>query len=212
MPEASRCQPDVPGNSRLVPKARGLGQLSRLTRVRFRGPVGSTGCPGALGPGSEGLRCRPALLGASGPCRRANGVHQFRGRLRPVSEGPRGQPVVPVIRALVRVPAGSISSPVRLALVSEAPRGYPDVFGDSGPCPSVRGFDQVSRATRARDQGPTVTTRCPWILQPGSEGLRVRPAVPGRSPSGLMARRVDQMSRATRAWVLGTLGSTSCPG
>ena len=167
--QASRCRTDVPGDSRYGPKAFGVDQLSRLTRVRFRGPAGSKACPRGLGPESEGLRCRPALLGALGQCCMEVST-SCPGRLRAVSEGPRGRPVVPVIRALVRVPPGSTIRPGPLALVSKGSRACPDVFGDPGPVASARRVDQVSRVTRARAQGPTLSTRCPWHLRPSSEG------------------------------------------
>ena len=92
--EPPQCRPAIPGDSGPCPRPRGVDQISqvglslgpkahggdqlyRLTRVRFRGHAGLTGCPRALGPRSEGLRCRPALLGALGPCPRANWVHQL---------------------------------------------------------------------------------------------------------------------------------------
>ena len=63
-----------PGHSQLVLRARGFNQLSQDTQAQVRGPAGSTRHPGGLGPGSEGLRGRPAVLGSLGPVPRARGV------------------------------------------------------------------------------------------------------------------------------------------
>ena len=68
--EGPRGRLDVPGDSGRCPRARGVDQLSRVTRVRVRGPTvyqlsqstracarcpaGSTSCPGRLGPMPEG--------------------------------------------------------------------------------------------------------------------------------------------------------------
>ena len=56
IPEASRCRPDVPGNSRLGPKARGVDQLSRLNLVQFQGPVGRQAVPVDSSPGPNARR------------------------------------------------------------------------------------------------------------------------------------------------------------
>ena len=106
-------------------------------------------------------------------------------------------------------------------------RCQPDLPGESCLCPSARGVDQQSRATRARVPGPARSTRCLWRLRPGSEGRRVRPGhkgdwrqfprsrgstrYPGLTGSAPRACGVDQLSRATRACVQRPAGSTSCP-
>ena len=57
------------------------------------------------------------------------------------------------------------------------------------------GIDQLSRATRARIQGPTVLTRCHGQLRTVPEG-------PG----------VEQLSRESHACVRGSPGYTICRG
>ena len=88
--EGPRVRPAIPGDSGPGPKAVGFDQLSRETRVLFRGPAvdqlsrttrahdqpptGSTSCPGGLGPLPNGQRGPPAFLGDSGLRPRARGV------------------------------------------------------------------------------------------------------------------------------------------
>ena len=85
--EGPRVRPAIPGDSGPGPKAVGFDQLSRETRVLFRGPAvdqlsrttrahdqpptGSTSCPGGIGPLPNGQRGPPAVLGDSGLCPRA---------------------------------------------------------------------------------------------------------------------------------------------
>ena len=73
--EVLRCRPAITGYLGLGPRARGVDQLSRMTRARVQMPVESTTFPGD-----------------SGPSRRVRVVDQAFGRLRPVPEGPRFRP------------------------------------------------------------------------------------------------------------------------
>ena len=152
-----------------------------------------------------------SLSGDSSPCPRAHGFDKHPGRLwtvlgaavsnscpRELALGPRSPSVDQLsvaIRACVRVTEVSTSSPGRLVLTFQGPRGRPDVFGDSGPVPRARGFEQVSKETRARDRGPAG-----------------QPDVPGDSGPAPWACRVDQLSQATRTLVRGPAGTTISPG
>ena len=160
--ECPRGPPGFLGDSGPCPGARRVDQLSRVTPGRLRGAAGLTSFHGPLVLGSEGplgrpgVRGRPAVSGDSGPCPRASGLDQL-SRVNPCrlrglagsssssgplvlgSEGPGLRPAVQASRALFG-----------------GPRCRPGVQGDSGPCPKTRGFDQLSRVTRARAQGPTV--------------------------------------------------------
>ena len=82
----------------------------------------------------------------------------------------------------------------------------------SQACAPGRGFDQLSRITRAHARGLTGWTSCPWGLGLGSEGLLCGPALPGDTLSGPNAREVDQLSRVTRPQVRWPALSISCPG
>ena len=143
-------------------------QLSRATRARARGPVGSTSCPGRLGPVSEGHQDLPDVPSdlRSGPFTRCRGVDQLSRvtwawvlgpvlstscpeRLGRVNEGPRGEAAVPATCALVRGPTESKSPPGRLGPMTEIPRGRPAVLGVSVPCLMAYGVDQLSRANVA---------------------------------------------------------------
>ena len=91
----------------------------------------------------------------------------------------------------------------------------------------ARGFDHLSRATRAGAREPVVSTNPPGCFRFWSEVLRSticsrrlgpvpdvllgRPAVPGDSGSHRRDCSVDQASRATRARARGPEVSTSCP-
>ena len=88
--------------SRGTPRACGSDQISGDTRTCVQGPAGSTSCPRRLGPGSEGLRGRPAVLGES---RLGPRAHEF-------DQLSRSTP------SWVRGPAGSTRCPGGLALVS----------------------------------------------------------------------------------------------
>ncbi|RKM63583.1 hypothetical protein C0215_19815, partial [Clostridioides difficile] len=83
----------------------------------------------------------------------------------------------------------------------DVPWGAPAVQRDSGPFPSARSVDQLSRANRAMVQEPSGLTSCPWRLRAVPEGPRIRLAVPGDSGPCPRARGVRQLSRASRAWV-----------
>ena len=94
----------------------------------------------------------------------------------------------------VQGPTGSTSFPGRLGPGSDFPRGRPAIPGDSGPCPRARGFDQLSRVTRALFGGTVV-----------------QPVVPGDSGPCPMSRIIDQASWATQAHARALTGLTSCP-
>ena len=171
-------------------------------------PAVSTSCPGRLSPGSEGPRCRPAVLGDSrlGPWSR--GVDQLSqgtrarvpvpavsnscpGRLRPVSLDPRSRPAAPGDSGPCLRSQGSTRYPGRPGAGFQCPRVRPAVWGASGPCPWARGVDQLPRET----------------VVPGA-----RPDVPGEQGPGSSACGVDQLSRVTRARIRGPAGSTRCLG
>ena len=109
--EGPRVRPDDFGHSSLVPRDRGVNQVSWATRARARGPAGSTRCPGRLRPSSEGLRCQPAVLGHSHFGRVPAGSTRCPGAwgLGPNALGFHQQSHT--IRALVRGPAVSTICP-----------------------------------------------------------------------------------------------------
>ena len=130
-------RPAVPGDPGPCPRARGVDQVSQVTRAHARSPAVSTRCPGRLRPGSKCLRARPAVPGASGPVPRACEVDRLSRGLGPGSESLRGRPAVPWesgpcprargfnqlsrdTRAWVRSPSGSTNCPCRLRLGSDA--------------------------------------------------------------------------------------------
>ena len=207
-----RCPPATPEDSRLTLIARVFEKQSQATLELVRCLAGSTISPGRLGPGSEGLCCRPAFPGDSarvtGPAVSTNCA----GRLGPVSHGLRYQPAVPGnsglcpralgiellcrrTRAHVRGPAGSTSSPGSLGPMPEVLRAQPDVPGDLGPCSSACGVEQLSRATRARVRWPAQSTKSHERHVLGSVDSRGRQVLPVDSGSGR-----------------GLTGSTSSPG
>ena len=211
--DCPRGRPDVFGDSGPWPGSCGVCQLSRAHSANARVPAvsthspkrlefGSKGprstcCPGCLGPGPDVPPGLPGVPGDSGSGRRDRGVAQ----------------PSRVTRAWVRGPMCSTSSSGQIALGSDGPRGpmarspgrlghvpqgpgcRPAVSGTSGPVPRPGIIDQLSRVTRARVRGPTVSTRSS------------RPSGPGPR-----ARRVHQGSRATRTRVRGPAGSTRSPG
>ena len=63
--------------------------------------------------------------------------------------------------------------------------------GPSGPGPRARGFDQMSRATRARVRVPVGSTSSPGQLALVSKVPQCRPAVLGDSGPGLSSHGVD---------------------
>ncbi|RKM63488.1 hypothetical protein C0984_19740, partial [Clostridioides difficile] len=86
---------------------------------------------------SEGVRCRPAFLGISGPSPMARDVHQHAWGIWTVPEGLVVEQLSRATRAGVREPPGQ-----------------PAVPGESVPCPRARGVDQLSRAIRVQVRGP----------------------------------------------------------
>ena len=93
--------------SRGTPRACGSDQISRATRTCVQGPAGSTSCPRRLGPGSEGLRGRPAVSGESHLGPRAHEFNQLS----------------PATRSWVRGHAGSTRCHRPLGSGSEGPQG-----------------------------------------------------------------------------------------
>ena len=187
-------------------------QVSRVTRAWVQKPTESTSSPGRLALLSDGLRCRPALLGDSRSGAWFCGVDQ---RSR-------------ATRARLQSPTESTRCPGRFVLVLQVSQARPDVPGELGPGSICRSVDQLSWVTRSRVRRPTVltntpgftrarlrwpssSTSCPGRLGPGSDGSRGRPDLLGDSGSGPMALRVDHLSRATRTPFRGTLVSTSSP-
>ena len=143
-----RCRPAAPGDSAPV-----------------RCPARATNSPGRFALGSEGPRGRPAVPGDSGlgPITRGGdqlppvtqslvrgpaGMTSTPGQLAPGSDSPRGRPESWGICARVRVPAVLTSSPRRLGKRSVLLQGRPADPCDSGPFPSARVVDQLSRATQ----------------------------------------------------------------
>ena len=169
--------------------------MSRATPARLRVPAGSTGCPGGLGPGSEGLRGRLTVPWESGPCPRARGVNQLSRDTR----------------AWVRRPSGSTSCPRRLRLGSECLWCRPAVPWELGAIPEGLRSPPVVQGDSDRTRGPGCQRAVlgdPRVC-PGTRG---QPAIPGDLGWSPMSRGVDQLSRATRALFGGTALSTSCPG
>ena len=192
--------------------ARGFDQLTRAPRARVRGTKGSTSCPGRLGTWSEGLRCRPAIPGNSGPCPKASGLLQLSRGTRDRARGPWCQ---------TALPGDTHFGP-------SSPRGRPEVLSDSGPCPRARGVRQLSRASRAwvrapgvdqksrmtlaRVRRPLSSTCGPGRLGPVPDVPWVRSAVPNVSCPGPTACGFNQLSRATRSQVRGPTGLSRDPG
>ena len=130
-------------------RARVVDQQSRATHTYVLEFVGSTSCPGRLGPGPKSPWGRLAVPGDSDPGPRSCGVDRLSRGTQDRGDGQRGPPVVPGESRPVLKPAGSTSSPWRLALGTECPGGRPVFPGDSGHCPRAQGVDQLSRVTRA---------------------------------------------------------------
>src|SRR5512135_120284 len=175
MPEAPRCQPDVPGDFGQAPSACGVDPRSQVTRARFtwpcevdwlsrgnralaHGPAGSTSCPGTLALGAE---------------------------------VPRDRQTVPVDSGSAPMPVGSqLSGPP--VLESEGPRVRPAVPGDSGPFRRNCVVDQLSRETRDLVGGPAVTTSLPGHLRLLPDG----PAMSTSCPGGLGPCPKDRVSNS----------------
>ena len=209
--------------------ARGVDQLSQVTRALVRGPAGSTSCAGILGPVPDVPRDRPALPDDSHQCPSSRGFHQRSQATHDPVEGPWGRPAVLDVSGLgqtspdfdqlsqtigdrVRVPTGSISSPGRIGPVPVGTRCRQGFPGFSGPVPSIRGVDQLSRVTLARVLSSAGSTCFVGHIRSLSQCPRVRLAVPGDSGPGPMDRCVDQQSRTTLSHVLRPAVSIRCPG
>ena len=159
-------RPAIPGASGPSPKACGVDkllivdQLSRVTRGRVRSFAGVDHLSSCLGLNSE-----------------ARGVDQISRVPRARFEFPRGRPAVPDNSRTGPMACGSTSCPGRLRPLPEDPRARPalpcdlgtsprdqrstPLPGDMGPGPRARGFYQLNRVTRARIQGPAVSTSSP---------------------------------------------------
>ena len=161
--EGPRGRPAVTGHSVLGPSARGFDQESRETRARVRMPAVSTHFEGDLGPS-----------------RRVRGVDLPFGRIRPMPKGPWFQQASRETLDLARC-GGVEQLSQGTRPWTEGTRCRPTLPGDSRFCPSARGVEKQSRATRARVPGPASSTRCLWRLGPGSEGRRGRPGPKGDS-------------------------------
>ena len=182
--------------------------MSRATSAKIQVPAWSTGCPGFLGPGSEGLRCRLAVAWEAGPCPRACGGNQL-------SQD---------ARAWVRRPSGSTSCPRRLRLGSECLWCRPAVPWELGAIPEGLRSPPVVPGDSDRTRGPGC--RRAVLGDPRvCTGTRGQPAIPGDSgrcprarslhymsrPTRLLVQgpAVDQLSRATRAQARGHAGASS---
>ena len=210
--EVPRGPPALPGDSSSVSRSHGVHQNPRATRARVRGPTGLTSSPRRLGLGpsarrtarspgrltlaSEGLWCRPALLGDSCSVPRARRVDPLPRAIGLGPNGLQGQPTFPELSLLAPMARGldhiSRGSWGRVPVPAVSNSSLPGV---SGPC--LR---------------PAISTNCTGQLALRSEGPWGRPAFPGDSGSGPMARRVDKLSQVTRALVPGPKVSISCPG
>ena len=227
MPEAPRSEPDLPGDIGQAPSACGVDQRSRVSRARFRGPAGSTGCPGPLGPVSEVPRFRPDVSGDQDQGPWALGVDLLSRPLGSGSKGPRGRSAVVCVsglcpsargvhqlsRATRTVPKGS--GVEQLPLVTRAcvrgPPGSTSGPGHLRPCSRDCGVDHWSQATQAGARGPAVSTKSPGRLGFWSESSLLT-SCPGRPGPMPRACGLKQMSRATSARLRLPAGSTSCPG
>ena len=178
MPEVLRALPDVSADLGPCSSACGVDQLPPATRAPVLWPTRSTGTPGPLAGGSEGPRCRQALLGHSCSGPRARGFDQLSRAIGLGPDGLHGRPAVPedsrpapIARGLdhmsrgiwgrVPVPAVSNSSPGRLGLGSDGPRGRPAVPDDTRSGPRAHGVDESSRMTQARVRWPAGSTSSP---------------------------------------------------
>ena len=206
LPEAPRGEPDVPGDFGQAPSACGVDQMSRVSRARFRGTTGSTGCPGPLGPVSEVPRVRPAVSGDQGQGPWAHGVDLLSRALGSGSEGPWGRPGVlgvsglcpralgvhQLSRATRTVPegAGVEQLPLATRACVQGPLGSTSGPGRLRTDSRDRGVDHRSQATRAGAQGPAVSTISPGPLRFWSKVLRLTscPGRPGPMPEGTRGR------------------------
>ena len=117
---------------RPVPKSEGpwIVQLSIVIWTQVQVLVVFTSCPGGLGPGSKGPRCRSALQADWCPVR-----------------GPQGRPAVPDdSRTFPRARGFALLSRAHWARVRWL-MGRPAVLDDSSSGPSSCGDDKLSRVT-----------------------------------------------------------------
>src|SRR5512135_2431639 len=184
MPEAPRCQPDVPGDFGQAPSACGVDPRSQVTRARFtwpcevdwlsrgnralaHGPAGSTSCPGTLALGAEVPRDRQTVPVDSGSAPVPVGS-QLSGPPVLESEGPRVRPAVPGDSGPCRracgdnQPSWASQAPARWA------RGVHQLSRGTRTMPEGQGVEQLSRATRAGVRGTLGSTSGPRHLGPGS--------------------------------------------
>ena len=208
VPEGTLGGSAVLGNLGLYPRPRSVDQTSRATLSA----QGSTSCPGTLAFVSEGLRGQPAVPGEWGSGPKALGVDQLSWATQARALGPAVSTNSPGRLGFGSDGPWSTSCPGSLAPMPDVPRGRPAAPGDSGLYPRAHGVDHLSRAPRARVQGPTGSTKCSGRLLPRSDGPHGRPNVPGNSGSGPRAFGVDQQSRATRVLFRGLAGWTNSPG
>ena len=166
MSELSRCPPAVPNYSNLVQGP--AGSPAVLTaRISVRVLEVSNSCPWLLTIRSEGPRGRPAPLADSGLGQTSCDVDQLSQMIRDRVRGPAGltrcrgdsgpSPSANEVDqqswenwTCAGVHTVLTSCPGRLVPGSECLRGPPAVLGNSAPCPSACGVDQLSRATQAR--------------------------------------------------------------
>ena len=143
-------RPDFPGHSDKGRRARGVDQLSQVTRAVL-----------------EVLRARPAVLGHSGPCLRSCGLDQLSRVARARVPGPTVSTSSPgnprfapnarefgqLSRGRGHVPEAPGGLPAVLSILGQCPSARvfrPALPGDSGPGPRAQAVDQLSRTTRAR--------------------------------------------------------------
>ena len=148
-PEGLRGVQTVPGESGRSPRPRGVDQVSRATRARAQGPVGSSRYRRRLLPGSQGPRAQPVLPGHTRLGPRAHVLDQLPGRIALGCNGLRGRPFLWETRAQ-----------------PEGPRVPPAVTGDLGLGPKTHGVDKLSQVIRAQVRGPAGSTCCPGHLGP----------------------------------------------
>ena len=150
-------RPDFPGDSDKGRRARGVDQLSQVTRAVL-----------------EVLRARPAVLGHSGPCLRSCGLDQLsregRARVRgpTVSTSSPGNPrFAPNAREFGQLPvdAGTCPRSCGLEQLSQGTwgrvRGPAVLTSSRGLGPMASEVDHLSRAIRARVRGPAGSISCP---------------------------------------------------
>ena len=233
-----RDAPVVPGDSVPGVKARGVDQLSLVTRAWFQGAEMLTQCLWRLGPGSEGPRCLQISRATRAYARGLAGSTSCLAPLGPLPEAPWCQPDVPgesgqgpracgvdqlsqATCTWVRSPAASASIPGQLGSGCEGPQGRPAVPCHLGPFQRSRGVDQPSQATQARDRGPVVSTCSAGRLGTLSDGPRCHQTSwasqasalgPGCQTAVPGNSHLHPVVPSAGARVQGTAGSTNSPG